>query len=94
MAVHEIAISSFKYVPREMEVKKGDKVIWTNKDGVAHTVTAADNAFDSGDILGEPFEHTFETVGEFPYKCSHHGGMKGKIIVVEAEANPKPNEPK
>ena len=94
MDVHEIAIQSFKYVPPEKEVKKGDKVIWTNKDGIEHTVTAADKAFDSGDILEEPFEHIFETLGEFPYTCSHHGGMKGKIIVVDAEANPKPNEPK
>ncbi|MHC1570369.1 MAG: cupredoxin domain-containing protein [Methermicoccaceae archaeon] len=32
---------------------------------------------------GATFEHTFNTTGEYTYKCTHYPSMKGKIVVEE-----------
>jgi len=37
---------------------------------------------DSGDFAaGAIFQHTFSTVGSFPYHCIHHSGMTGTVVV-------------
>jgi plastocyanin len=89
MADKNVTIKNFKYIDAEIEIKQGDKVIWTSEDGIAHTVTADDGKFDSGDIVkgDRPFEVVFHNVGEFKYHCGHHGGMKGKVTVVAASSD-------
>jgi len=81
--------------PKEINVKVGDTVKWTNNDIALHTVTSGkDNSdpnkgkdFDSGltlpDILttGRTFQHTFTTAGTFPYFCKVYPGMVGTVIV-------------
>jgi plastocyanin len=68
-------------------VSPGTTVTWRNEDADAHTVTADDKSFDSGDMLqGAVFQHTFTKPGEFPYYCTWHGGpggqyMSGRVIV-------------
>lgn len=83
MARHDVKVKNFAFSPKEVTIKAGDMVAWTSEDGVAHTVTADDGSFDSGDIVkgDPPFEQRFDAVGEVRYHCDHHGGMKGKVIV-------------
>src|SRR5919112_4678478 len=61
--------------PNLVEVKVGQKVVWTNNDSVQHTVTSGTSGspdsgkeFDSGltKLLnkGDTFEHTFTAAGE------------------------------
>jgi plastocyanin len=80
------------YSPNPVNVKVGQKVIWTNDDSVQHTITSgapgsADSGkeFDSGLTKlinkGETFEHTFTKAGTFPYYCQLHPTMLGKVIV-------------
>ena len=92
MTGKNVTIKNFKYIDAEIEIRQGDKVVWTNQDGVEHTVTAYDGSFDSGDIArgDPPFEFVFKTVGEFKYHCTHHDSMKGKVTVAAAV----PNKPK
>lgn len=79
------------YVPREITVDTGTKVVWTNKDTAGHTVTSGNlgdvdfgSLFDSSFPLlktGATFEHTFDAPGEYPYFCQVHPWMTGKVIV-------------
>jgi len=92
--VTEVRIQNFSYAPREVTIKKGDKVRWENFDSVPHTVTSGDpgsagagQRFDSGLLSrGRSFERTFDTVGEFVYFCTPHAdmpSMRGAKIIVQ-----------
>jgi plastocyanin len=82
--------------PKEINVKVGDTVKWTNNDNTLHTVTSGKDSsdpnkgkdFDSGltppnalTTTGKIFQHTFTTAGTFPYFCQVHPGMAGTVIV-------------
>lgn len=77
-----VEISNFAMNPDNVTVPKGGKVTWTNKDSVAHTVTANNGEFDSGQIdPGKIWSHTFDTAGTFGYHCTIHPSMAGTIAV-------------
>lgn len=62
--------------------------------GGAESESAARSAYpEQGDVVGgESYEHTFETVGTYPYFCIPHEsvGMLGEIVVQEGGATPEP----
>ena len=77
-----VAIADFNYEPAELEVAAGTTVTFTNEDGFAHTVTAKDKTFDSGNLdEGATFEHTFDEPGTFAYLCAIHNSMTGTVTV-------------
>jgi plastocyanin len=81
------------FSPNPANVKVGQKVVWTNDDTQAHTVTSGTGSsdpnmgkeFDStvSKLInpGEKFDHIFTKAGTFPYFCQLHPGMMGKVIV-------------
>ncbi len=83
------------FVPKlvEIQLAVNNKVIWTNEDGTAHTVTSDNDAidkysgpFDSRKTIGlvqqgKTYEFLFTQPGEFPYHCEPHPWMKGIIKV-------------
>lgn len=72
------------YSVNVLEIKVGDTVTWTNDDDMMHSVTAADESFDSGLFdSGETFSYTFTEPGEFEYYCLPHPWMRAKVIVTE-----------
>ena len=75
-------MSNFAFSPASMTIKAGASLTWTNADTVAHTVTADDSSFDSGNVAaGATFSHTFATAGTFAYHCNIHSSMHGTITV-------------
>jgi plastocyanin len=73
---------SYKFVPAAITVPVGTTVTWTNNDAVAHTVTASDGSFDSGNLApGDSWSHTFTAAGSFDYRCNYHPDMLAKVIV-------------
>jgi plastocyanin len=78
----DVSISGFAFDPATTTVAAGTTVTWRNDDPTEHTVTAADEAFES-DILasGKTFAVTFEEVGTFRYHCLIHPSMEGTIKV-------------
>jgi len=74
--------------PPALSVKVGTTVIWTNNDGVAHTVTSGDpsagpsGTFDSGLIKpGQTFKYSFNSANATSYFCTVHPWMTGKVTV-------------
>jgi plastocyanin len=77
-----IAIDAMKFSPADVTVKAGDTIVWTNKDVVAHTVTAKTGAFDSKVIPpGGTFKYVTKRTGDFVYVCSLHQPMTGDVKV-------------
>jgi plastocyanin len=78
---HTVAMDGTRFIPDTIIVKKGDRVVWMNKDPFPHTATA-ERTFDSGSIAaGQSWSHVARSVGEFAYVCTLHPGMKGILIV-------------
>ena len=79
---NSVSIANFAFSSSSLTVASGTKVTWTNNDATAHTVTADDGSFDSGNIApGGTYSHTFSAQGTYAYHCSIHTTMKGKVVV-------------
>jgi plastocyanin len=75
-----VEIHQFKFAPAEIEVAAGATVTFSNLDLVAHTATG--DGFDTGTLKkGESKEITFADAGDFPYLCTFHRHMKGRVRV-------------
>lgn len=73
-----VTLVNTSFDPKQLTVPVGTTVVWVNKDSMAHTVTADDKSFNSGNLnSGETFKFTFTKAGTFPYYCQYHGGPKG-----------------
>lgn len=70
------------FSPNPVNVSMGDTVVWTNRDGFAHTVTADGGSFSSPSMAGSAtFSHTFSAMGSFAYHCNIHPEMTGTVVV-------------
>jgi plastocyanin len=83
-----VTVKLFQFMPLELTVRAGTKVTWTNQDQILHTATAgaapgtADGKFDGPmDGAGQSFSFTFDQPGTYPYFCTRHNSMTGRIVV-------------
>lgn len=72
-----------RFRPEVKKIHLGDRVLFVNKDDIAHTVTAGDKSFNSMEVARHgSWSHRFARPGSFPYLCMYHlPYMKGRIIV-------------
>ena len=78
---HEIVIQALQYRPETLKVRRGDVVVWINKDPFPHTATAP-KVFDSGSIAADgSWRFTARRAGIHPYICTLHPNMKGTLQV-------------
>ena len=79
---HKVSIKDVSFSPKELKIKKGDTVTWTNVDERDHTVTADDNSFKSGKLGdGEAYSRKFDKAGRYKYHCDYHPRMKATVVV-------------
>jgi len=77
-----VSIINMTFTPATITVTAGTTVTWKNNDNMTHTVTANDDSYDSGNIgAGSSFSKTFSIAGTYPYHCSIHPSMTGKVVV-------------
>lgn len=77
-----VSIKNFAFSVATLNVANGTTVKWTNNDATAHTVTADDGSFDSGNIApGGTFSHKFTTAATVAYHCKIHTNMKANVVV-------------
>jgi plastocyanin len=78
----EVKIDNFSFAPQTVTVPVGATVTWTNRDDIPHTVVSTDGVFKSKvRDTDEKFSYTFSKAGTYPYFCSVHPKMTGKIVV-------------
>ena len=78
----EVQIDNFSFGPGTLTVPVGTTVTWTNRDDIPHTVVSTDGVFKSKVLdTDEKFSFTFSKTGTYPYFCSIHPKMTGKVIV-------------
>jgi plastocyanin len=73
-----------RFEPQTINVQPGTTVRWVNYGQHAHTVTADDGSWDSGDIQpGASYSATFNNPGTYYYYCRHHtqDRMRGVVVV-------------
>lgn len=81
-ATMEVKIDNFSFGPAVLTIKTGTTVTWTNRDDIPHTVVSTDGVFKSKVLdTDEKFSYTFSKAGTFPYFCSIHPKMTGKVVV-------------
>ena len=77
----EVVIQALQYRPETLKVRRGDVVVWINKDPFPHTATAP-KVFDSGAIAADgSWRFTARRAGIHPYICTLHPNMKGTLQV-------------
>jgi plastocyanin len=86
-----VATNNEFFKPKTIETSVGSMVTWKNNDNTIHTVTSGtvinntptpDKKFDSGYLKsGDSFPFVFDTAGEYPYYCSVHPWMMGKVTI-------------
>ncbi len=81
-AAMEVKIDNFSFGPTTLTVPVGTTVTWTNRDDIPHTVVSTEGAFKSKVLdTDEKFTFTFNKTGSYPYFCSIHPKMTGRVIV-------------
>lgn len=86
-----VTIHDHAFVPRVVNVKVGEEIIWLNTDQDPHTVTsgtqdAGDDRWPSSPLIpdGQTFRLRLSRPGTYPYFCKPHqfeASMHGTIVV-------------
>lgn len=84
------SVTTWGFVPREVQIRTGDTVVWPNEGSLPHTVTADDGSFDGEVAPGSTWERRFEVVGRFAFHCTPHPWMKGTVVVSRHAVPPAP----
>jgi amicyanin len=78
-----VSIDNFSFAPKELTVKTGTTVTWTNRDDIPHGIASSNNAFKKSPALDtdESYSFTFTAPGTYQYFCYLHPHMVGSIVV-------------
>lgn len=80
-----VTMKNIQFMPKNVTVKAGGTIKWTNNDQVTHTVTKTSGPgaqFDSGNVnQGATFEQKFDTAGTIKYTCTIHPTQTGAVTV-------------
>ena len=80
-----VNIDNFAFAPATLTVTAGTTVTWKNEDDSPHRIGDKNGTFKSAALdTDDSFSHTFAAPGEYPYICTIHPYMVGKIIVKPA----------
>ncbi|MDT8066642.1 MAG: cupredoxin family copper-binding protein [Terriglobia bacterium] len=78
----QITIDNFSFGPETLTVAVGTTVTWTNHDDIPHNIVSTEKVFKSKVLdTNESYSFTFTKAGVFPYFCSIHPKMTGKVVV-------------
>jgi plastocyanin len=79
---YTVLIENMRFSPAVLSVRRGDRVVWINKDMFPHTVTSDVRRFDSGEIASDAsWSYIVSMPGEYAYSCRFHPSMKGRLQV-------------
>jgi len=79
--VYNVEIKQMQFQPASLTVQKGDTVIWTNHDIVAHDVTEESSKAWTSSVMPVGQSWSLVVTQSADYYCSIHVVMKGKLMV-------------
>ena len=80
-----VTIDNFAFAPPTLTVTAGTTVTWKNEDDSPHRIGDKNGTFKSAALdTDDTFSHTFAAPGDYPYICTIHPYMVGKIVVKPA----------
>jgi plastocyanin len=78
----EVKVDNFTFSPNTLAVPLNSPVTWVNRDDIPHVIASNDGVFKSKALdTDQKFSYTFTKAGTYPYYCSVHPTMVGKIVV-------------
>ena len=78
----EIRVDNFTFAPDTLTVPVNSTVTWVNKDDIPHVIASSDGVFKSKALdTDQKYSYTFTKAGTYPYYCSIHPKMVGKVVV-------------
>jgi plastocyanin len=78
----EIRVDNFTFAPDTLTVPVNSTVTWVNKDDIPHVIASNDGVFKSKALdTDQKYSYTFTKAGTYPYYCSIHPKMVGKVVV-------------
>jgi plastocyanin len=80
-----VAVGEFYFAPGSVQLARGGTVVFDFTGSDTHTATDSSGLelFDTGNVApgGESFEFTFPAAGVYPFVCTPHTGMGGRVSV-------------
>jgi plastocyanin len=78
-------MQNIAFDPKDVTVKVGQKVTWTNDDSVDHNVTSQSGESIKSDNFGKgaTFSFTPTKAGTIKYVCTIHPGMTATLTVTK-----------
>jgi plastocyanin len=78
----DVKVADFSFSPKDITIKAGQTVTWTNDGQTAHTVKGKGFFTTKALAHGDEFSHKFPTAGRFSYLCTLHPTlMRGTVVV-------------
>jgi len=78
---HTVEIKQMRFDPPELQISKGDTVVWVNNDIVAHDVTEESARRWTSSLIPSNASWQMVVTQSSDYYCSIHVVMKGKVVV-------------
>jgi len=79
---YTIVVDKMKFGAMPGEVRKGDVIVWDNRDMFRHSATDK-GVFDIDLPAGKAVRMRATKTGTFEFVCKYHPGMKGVLKVTE-----------
>lgn len=76
-----VVIDKMKFGPVPAHVRKGDKIVWLNRDMFRHTATAANKSFDIDLPPNSKGATIVRSAGAISVTCRYHPGMRAMLKV-------------
>ena len=79
---HVIVVDKMKFGPVSANIRKGDLIVWDNRDLFRHSATAK-GGFDVDLPAGKTVRMRATASGRFAFVCKFHPGMRGVLQVAK-----------
>ena len=80
---HVVVMDKMKFQSVPASVRRGDTILWENRDMFRHTATAKNGAFNVDLAPGAKGKTVVRKAGEVAFVCKYHPGMRGVLKVVQ-----------
>lgn len=80
-STYTVVVEKMKFGPLPGQLRKGDAIVWVNRDFLRHSATAADRSFDADLPAGAKVKTVLKQSGTIRFVCRYHPGMRGTLQV-------------